>query len=428
MAYDKNLVAERLKEVLTDSQEVTAKKLGMTQGNVSKLLSGTQQPTIDTVYRISEEYGVSADWILGLSNIKQIPNNGMSYGDILKEFIKLGENGIVWPYPNNMISVDGTNPELPQVTSFGIADEILQSILYEWKKMIAMEPDIYELWVEKRLREYSDIPYIQWNERTRELFYEVKDPRGVTPDFLKEFLAYCERENNPKGKWEKAMYGATSYKALGFFMMKLNLYDVIKENLGTDEFDSELINTTKYVLDTFYNKDMGIMFENVCPDGRFDLESMNGRMTNPGHALEAMWFIMNTSNKLGAKENVDKALQITLNTLEYGWDKEYDGIYYFKDALGKPHLELQWNMKLFWVHNEALIATAMAYKLTGKKEYLDWFEKLHNYSWNHFRDEEFGEWFCYLDRYGKLTHTLKGGKWKTFFHVPRCLYMVSELF
>ena len=195
MDYDKNLVAERLKEVLTDSQEVTAKKLGMTQGNVSKLLSGTQQPTIDTVYRISEEYGVSADWILGLSNIKQIPNNGMSYGDILKEFIKLGENGIVWPYPNNMISVDGTNPELPQVTSFGIADEILQSILYEWKKMIAMEPDIYELWVEKRLREYSDIPYIQWNERTRELFYEVKDPRGVTPDFLKEFLAYCEREN-----------------------------------------------------------------------------------------------------------------------------------------------------------------------------------------------------------------------------------------
>lgn len=78
MAYDKNLVAERLREVLIDSQEVTAKKLGMTQGNVSKLLSGTQQPTIDTLYRISEEYGISADWILGLSNIKAIPNNNLS--------------------------------------------------------------------------------------------------------------------------------------------------------------------------------------------------------------------------------------------------------------------------------------------------------------------------------------------------------------
>lgn len=195
MAYDKNLIAERLKTVLLDSQEVIARKLGMTQGNVSKLLSGMQQPTIDTLYRISEEYGVSADWILGLSNIKMIPNKNLSYGDILKEFIKLGENGIVWPYPNNMISVDGTNPELPQVSSFGIADEILQSILYEWKKMISMEPDIYEMWVEKRLKEYSDIPYIHWNERTRELFYEVRDPHGVTPDFLREFHAYCEREN-----------------------------------------------------------------------------------------------------------------------------------------------------------------------------------------------------------------------------------------
>jgi len=195
MAYDKNLVAERLKEVLTDSQESTAEKLGMTQGNVSKLLSGMQQPTIDTVYRISKEYGISADWILGLSNIKKIPNEGLSYGDILKEFIKFGENGIVWPYPNNMISVDGTNPELPQVTSFGISDEILQSILYEWKKMTTMEPDIYEIWADKRLEEYSEIPYIQWTERTKELFYEVKDPHGVTPDFLKEFQAYCEREN-----------------------------------------------------------------------------------------------------------------------------------------------------------------------------------------------------------------------------------------
>lgn len=258
-------------------------------------------------------------------------------------------------------------------------------------------------------------------------YYKATGDPEAKAEALRCFKQYCEREDNPKGKWDKAMYGATSYKALGFFMMKLNLYDVLKENLGTDEFDGELITATKYVLDTFYNKDMGIMFENVCPDGTFDLSSMNGRMTNPGHALEAMWFIMNTSGKLGAQENVDKALQITLNTLEWGWDKEYEGIYYFLDALKKPHLELQWNMKLFWVHNEALIATAWAYTITGKQEYLDWFEKIHNYAWNHFRDEEYGEWFCYLDRYGKLTHTLKGGKWKTFFHVPRCLFMVSEL-
>lgn len=196
MAYDKKSVAERLKKIMMDPQELIAKKLNMTQGNVSKLLSGAQQPTIDTLYKISEEYGVSADWILGLSKSKDIAKNELTYGDILREFIRMGERGIICPYPNHMISVDGTNPELPEVSSFGIHDEIIQSILYEWKRMASAEPDIYEMWVKKRLKEYSEIPYISWSEKIKELYYEVKSPRGVTPDFLKEFHSYCERERN----------------------------------------------------------------------------------------------------------------------------------------------------------------------------------------------------------------------------------------
>lgn len=197
MVYDKKLVAERLKEIMSDSQEVIAAKLNMTQGNVSKLLSGVQQPTIDTLCKISEEYEVSSDWILGLSDSREIAKKKLTYGDLLRQFIELGENGIIWPYPNHMITVDATNLELPEITSFGINDEILQSILYEWKKMSSAECDIYEMWVEKRIREYSDIPYIPWTEQTKKLYYEVKSPRGVTPDFLKEFFEYCKRENSP---------------------------------------------------------------------------------------------------------------------------------------------------------------------------------------------------------------------------------------
>ena len=258
-------------------------------------------------------------------------------------------------------------------------------------------------------------------------YYKACGLPEAKEEALRAFQSYCARELNPKGEWNKNMPAAKEYLALGFYMMKLNLYDVLKENLGTSEFDSELIKTTEFVLKTFRHPEMGIMFENVCPDGTFDLESMNGRMTNPGHVLEAMWFVMNSSGKLGATENVNKALDIILTTLDYGWDKECEGIYYFKDALGKPHLELQWNMKLWWVHNEALIATAMAYTVSGKEEYLNWFERLHNYAWSHFKDTEYPEWYAYLDRYGKPTHTLKGGKWKTFFHLPRCLWTVSQL-
>ena len=40
---------------------------------------------------------------------------------------------------------------------------------------------------------------------------------------------------------------------------------------------------------------------------------------------------------------------------------------------------------------------------------------------------DYGEWFGYLNRQGEPTHLLKGGKWKTFFHLPRYLMSVSDL-
>ena len=49
-------------------------------------------------------------------------------------------------------------------------------------------------------------------------------------------------------------------------------------------------------------------------------------------------------------------------------------------------------------------------------------EKLHDYTWSHFRDAEHPEWYGYLNRRGEVLLTLKGGKWKGCFHVPRGLY------
>jgi N-acylglucosamine 2-epimerase len=96
-------------------------------------------------------------------------------------------------------------------------------------------------------------------------------------------------------------------------------------------------------------------------------------------------------------------------------------------VLGKPHLELQHDMKLWWLHNEAIIACLYAYKVTGDEKFLNWFYKLDDWTWSHFPDPEYGEWFAYLNRRGEPTHLLKGGKWKTFFHLPRCLFMSVKL-
>ena len=84
-------------------------------------------------------------------------------------------------------------------------------------------------------------------------------------------------------------------------------------------------------------------------------------------------------------------------------------------------------MKLWWPHNEAILASLFAYKASGDQKFIDHFKMIDQWSWEHFPDPEYGEWFGYLNRRGEVTHKLKGGKWKTFFHLPRCLYVSINL-
>jgi N-acylglucosamine 2-epimerase len=125
---------------------------------------------------------------------------------------------------------------------------------------------------------------------------------------------------------------------------------------------------------------------------------------------------------------IAKAVEVTLKTLEFGWDEKYGGIFYFLDIDGKPPQQLEWDQKLWWVHLETLVALVMGYRLTGNSECWSWYEKVHEYAWHHFPDPEYGEWFGYLNRQGEVLLNLKGGKWKGCFHVPRAFYLCMREF
>jgi N-acylglucosamine 2-epimerase len=170
-----------------------------------------------------------------------------------------------------------------------------------------------------------------------------------------------------------------------------------------------------------------LILENVNEDGSFS-DSFEGRLINPGHAIEAMWFMMDIGNRINDKNLIHRAKDIMLRTLEYGWDNEHDGIFYFLDVKGYPPQQLEWDQKLWWVHVEALVALAKGYALTGDENCLQWFEKVHAYTWSKFKDNEYGEWFGYLNRQGEVLLPLKGGKWKGCFHLPRALYQISKTF
>jgi N-acylglucosamine 2-epimerase len=102
-------------------------------------------------------------------------------------------------------------------------------------------------------------------------------------------------------------------------MMKANLGVVLQECLGDASYQQGLQETIHRVFESFWNPEYKVMFENVCLDGSFDLTSMAGRHLNPGHVIEAMWFIMNAAQGLNDPTIIDRAAEIILAELDFGW-------------------------------------------------------------------------------------------------------------
>jgi N-acylglucosamine 2-epimerase len=237
------------------------------------------------------------------------------------------------------------------------------------------------------------------------------------------FENILKRSENPKGKYNKLIPGTRPLKGFSLPMILCNLSLEIEHLLPADLVEKTIQDAIREVMEIFYQPESGLILENVNPDGSFS-DSFEGRLLNPGHAIEAMWFIMDLAVRQNNSDLIQKAVDILLRTLKYGWDEKYSGIFYFLDIKGNPPQQLEWDQKLWWVHIETLISLIKAYSLTGNQECLEWFEKVHNYTWSHFADPEFGEWFGYLNRQGEVLLQLKGGKWKGCFHVPRGLFQV----
>lgn len=183
---------------------------------------------------------------------------------------------------------------------------------------------------------------------------------------------------------------------------------------------------TDDILKYHFHPELKASLENVLQDGSH-IDNPTGRTINPGHSCENSWFLMCQATYNNDKKLFDTALELFDCSFERGWDKENGGILYFVDLDGRPCEQLEWDMKLWWVHNEALIASLMAYSHTGDEKYWERFKTVHEYSFSHFADKEFGEWYGYLHRDGTVSHTQKGSLWKGPYHLPRCLMLCDEL-
>lgn len=173
---------------------------------------------------------------------------------------------------------------------------------------------------------------------------------------------------------------------------------------------------------------MKCTLETVGVNGEFMRDFTAGRVVNPGHDIECSWFLMEEANYKGDKALHQKAREIFRFAFEEGWDKEYGGLLYFIDCLGLPPEAYEHDMKLWWPHNEILIASLMAYRDTKDEYYFNKFRICLDYCKEYFSDPQYGEWYGYLRRDGKPTEPpCKGSTFKGPFHLPRMLIMLDKM-
>jgi N-acylglucosamine 2-epimerase len=242
---------------------------------------------------------------------------------------------------------------------------------------------------------------------------------------VETFQRILQRRADPKGRYAKAVPETRPMISFSLPMILINLVGELEWLLPPGSYERTVAVSLDEVFGRFYDEERGVLHEHVAPDGG-KLDTFDGRLLNPGHGIEAMWFVMDVAERQRDRALAERATAIALRTLELGWDREQDGIFYFLDLKGRPPQQLEWDQKLWWVHVETLIALLKGYRLTGNPSCWSWFEKVHAYTWARFPDPQFGEWFGYLNRRGEVLLSLKGGKWKGCFHVPRALFQCAR--
>ena len=229
---------------------------------------------------------------------------------------------------------------------------------------------------------------------------------------------------DPTGLGPKTIPETRTGRALADPMIYLNITSVM-HRVDPEQaalYDERAAKCADDIFRYHVKPDLKCTLESVDPEGNPRLYYTEGRTVNPGHDIECVWFLLEYANRTGNQELHKKAEQVFNWAIEAGWDKEYGGLLYFIDCLGKPPEAYEHDMKLWWPHNEIMISSLMLYRDTRDEKYLEWFEKTVAYCKEHFADPEYGEWYGYLRRDGKPTEpSTKGSTFKGPFHLPRAL-------
>ena len=204
-------------------------------------------------------------------------------------------------------------------------------------------------------------------------------------------------------------------------MILINTASRIREAIDNPVLTARIDDSLSDLKTFFMHPEFHALLETVGENGEF-IDTINGRIINPGHCIETAWFILEESRYRGwDKEMLETALTILDWSWERGWDKDFGGIINFRDCRNLPVQDYSQDMKFWWPQTEAIIATLYAYEATGDEKYLKMHNQVSDWTYAHFPDREYGEWYGYLHRDGSVAQPAKGNIFKGPFHIPRMM-------
>ena len=210
-------------------------------------------------------------------------------------------------------------------------------------------------------------------------------------------------------------------KGHAIVMILINTASRIRAAIADPILDQQIDDSIALLKKDFMHPEFKALLETVGTNGEF-IDTINGRIINPGHCIETSWFILEEAKyRNWDKQLTDMALTILDWSWEWGWDKEHGGIINFRDCRNLPPQDSAHVMKFWWPQTEAIIATLYAYQATKDEKYLAMHQQISDWTYAHFPDSDFGEWYGYLHRNGTVSQPAKGNIFKGPFHIPRML-------
>ena len=185
----------------------------------------------------------------------------------------------------------------------------------------------------------------------------------------------------------------------------------------------------------FANEKYKAVFEVIREDGSAYPEG-EGRLVDPGHGLEAMWFCMKAGLECNRRDWIDRASEAIDWLIDRCYDEVYGGFVQMTYVDGEStegnyvlydDIQVPFDAKIWWIQAEALVALGMSALLTENEKHYEYFTKLHHYTEKYFHDREYGEWYSYLYRNGTILSDKKGTVLKGPYHVPRCMLELVQL-